>query len=548
MTRRNAWAIVGALTVVNLALRWTVAFNSGLWRDEALFLGVVTLPSWSELLDFLRFHESHPPLFYALMRVWLGLTGASDTAALVPPVIFGALLVPAVFAAGVRIGGQRVGLIAVSLVAFLPSVIEEGSAVRPYSFLTLLVLGSVVLLVNAMDYGGHRRWLAHGASMAVLVYTHNWAWVVVAGMLAAAAVHAARLPERRAEILRGAALSAGFMFLAFLPWLGSFLGQAANAGHSGIPVDEIGGIASFAWYATLTALNTTVLPPVTGGRAILVASLAVSAAILLRAQLSSRNDIGHEPSRSAAVPRSAITVLAVTPLAAAIVAAALSPKTNLLVGRCLSTVSPIILIAIAIAALSWLDGKRGRGRRTAVLQALGATITGVYAAGVLALVEQPRSNAREVARELDSLYRQGDVVIIAPGWLKSSVAHYSGQPTDVLAFPDSGTALLFDFSRVWERMRDPAAMRMAERRIAAAADSGRRVWLVMDLVSRAPLTGADIPLSSSGVAWATAKVRAAELRRFTVETFGKPVHVTGNPMPPPRQETLVAELFERNAQ
>lgn len=548
MSRRNAWAIVIALTVVNLAIRWTVAFNSGLWRDEALFLGVATLPTWSAMLDFLRFHESHPPLFYALMRVWLSVTGASDTAALVPPVIFGAALVPAVFAAGTRLGGQRAGLIAASFVAFLPTVIEEGSAARPYSFLTLLVLGSVVLLANAMESGRPRRWLAHGASMAALVYTHNWAWVVVAGMLSAAAVHSARFPERRAEIVRGAALSASFAFLAFLPWLGSFLGQAENAGHSGIPVDEIGGVASFAWYATLTTVNTTVLTPVAGGRAILVASLAVSAAILLRAQLSRRNDISHEPSRAPAVPRSAITALTVTPLVAATVAAVLSPKTNLLVGRCLSTLGPLILIGVAIAAASWVDANRGKRRQMAMPQALGMTIAGVYAAGVLALVDQPRSNAREVARELGSLYRQGDVVIIAPGWLKSSVVHYTGKPADVLAFPDSGTAMLFDFSRVWERMRDTAAMASAERRIAAAAESGRRVWLVMDLVSRAPLTESDVPFSLSGVAWATGKVRSAALRRVIVETFGEPVHVTAMPMPPPRQEALVAELFERSGQ
>src|SRR5690349_13122757 len=62
-------------------LRFSLALRGGLWRDEALFLGIAGLPRVRDVLDFLAFHESHPPLYYLLQRAWMGIAGAGDTAA-----------------------------------------------------------------------------------------------------------------------------------------------------------------------------------------------------------------------------------------------------------------------------------------------------------------------------------------------------------------------------------------------------------------------------------------------------------------------------------
>jgi uncharacterized membrane protein len=138
--------LVAAVTLFALVLRALFAARSGLWRDEALFLFVAQLPSWGAMLDFLRFHESHPPLFYALMRAWLAVAGSSDAAALVPPVLFGTLLAPCLYAVGARVFSRRTGMIAALLAAVAPLLVEYSAQVRPYSLLPLLCLLSTYFL------------------------------------------------------------------------------------------------------------------------------------------------------------------------------------------------------------------------------------------------------------------------------------------------------------------------------------------------------------------------------------------------------------------
>ncbi|MGK2962750.1 MAG: glycosyltransferase family 39 protein [Gemmatimonadaceae bacterium] len=544
MTRSRAHALVAALTVTSALLRTLISFRGGLWRDEALFLGVTGLPSWGEMLQFLRYHESHPPLFYGLTRLWMELAGTSDTAALIPPIVLGALLVPAIYAMGTSLFGVRCGLVAATLVTFVPSVNEDGSAVRPYALLTLLVVGSAYLLVVAIDAGGWRRWAAYAFSMIALVYTHNWAWVVVAGMVASAAICAVRQASQRRRILLGVTTALLLAALAFLPWLGAFLEQSSVAGHSGLPVRSVADLPWLAGYAVLAALNSTVLPPFTGGRALLVIPLILAALILLgssllRASIPGGTGTG-EPVKSSSV---GVTVFLVTPIVAISLAAIISPKTNLLVGRCLSSLTPLILLLAAWATVRWIMRPKERGRRLAMTAAISVTVGGIYAAGLQGLLTRPRSNAREIVRSLESHRQPGDLVIIAPGWLVSSVNHYSTGAMKQVAFPDSGGTTLFDFARVWERMQDTSSLSAARRRIAAAADSRGRVWLITDAVSYAPVSIIDRTLASEKMDWAMGKVRTAELRATLIESFGQPALVTRHTGPLPRQEMLIAELF-----
>jgi hypothetical protein len=104
-----------ALTTVALIVRVLLPAPGGLWRDEALFLFVVRSPSWTAMMDFLRLHESHPPLFYILMRVWLSMAGNSDAAALALPVAAGVALVPVIYFVGTSLFSQPIGLIAAGL-------------------------------------------------------------------------------------------------------------------------------------------------------------------------------------------------------------------------------------------------------------------------------------------------------------------------------------------------------------------------------------------------------------------------------------------------
>src|SRR4051812_32464555 len=80
--RHQSRITVVAFSILGLVLRITMARRGGIWCDEAQFLWIVRMPTLPEMIDFLRDHESHPPLFYLLMRLWTGIFGHSDMVAL----------------------------------------------------------------------------------------------------------------------------------------------------------------------------------------------------------------------------------------------------------------------------------------------------------------------------------------------------------------------------------------------------------------------------------------------------------------------------------
>jgi Predicted membrane protein len=261
------------------AIRGLIAFNGPLWRDEALFITIVRTGSFQDLLRVLHFHESHPPLFYMMMRAWLSLVGDSDARALLLPVTIGVALVPVMYAAGRQLYSRRAGLIAAALTAVVPALNEYSGEIRPYSFLPLLALLSCWALVGALKRRSFVTWSAYAASAIALVYTHNWAWLIVAGQFVATVV-VVFMEERSTR--NSLSLKSGLAFvavgLAYAPWLPTLMYQAAHAGHPPHDVGNETALLMLIPNGVGRAVQSTLLPPV---HALQVLAIVVSAAILL---------------------------------------------------------------------------------------------------------------------------------------------------------------------------------------------------------------------------------------------------------------------------
>ena len=174
----RAATFLGSCTLVGLVLRIAMARRGGLWCDEAQFLWIVRIPTFGGMIDFLRHHESHPPLFYILMRWWLSVFGDSEPAALALPVLCGVALIPAAYYVGNRVFAGWTGVIAALLVATAPLLAIYSGYVRPYSLLPLLCLGSVHLLSRRIGGAGTTTWAAQAIINLAMLLTHNWAWMV----------------------------------------------------------------------------------------------------------------------------------------------------------------------------------------------------------------------------------------------------------------------------------------------------------------------------------------------------------------------------------
>src|SRR4051812_45037017 len=389
------WAVlvVAGLCVLTVALRALIALRSGVWRDEAQLLFIVDEPSWAAMLDFLRQHESHPPLFYAVMRVWLSISGDSDAAALVLPILLGAALVPALYVVGARLLSWRAGLLAAAAAAVSPILAGVGAMARPYSLLPLLTLAGTYALVRAIQSGGRLRWAGYAAAMLALVYTHNWGWLVLAAHWVALAICLLRgLPRPRAAVLRGWAGAQAAVALGFLPWLPSFRYQTAHAGYSPFHVfgriDSASDVATGLLVLAVLLLSATLLPFASSA----IPAAAVSWALLVTVLAVV---VGRRPCAARRRPpgaRTAVTIIAATPLVAMTTAVLLSPRSDLLVPQCLAMLAPLLLLLVAGAlARSYEMGQRRLATGAAVALLAG------YAALLVPLYQDARSNARELA-------------------------------------------------------------------------------------------------------------------------------------------------------
>jgi hypothetical protein len=116
-----------------------VTHVGGLWRDETNSINLATLPSLGEVWHFLDY-DSFPILFFAVLRVWAGIFGAANDAALRGlGLITGLGLLWALWT-NARSLGVHWPVLSLALVGLNPMVIRYGDSTRAYGLGILLIL------------------------------------------------------------------------------------------------------------------------------------------------------------------------------------------------------------------------------------------------------------------------------------------------------------------------------------------------------------------------------------------------------------------------
>jgi len=545
--------IVATLTFVALVIRALVAVNGGLWRDEALFLAIVGEPSWHGMIDFLRTHESHPPLFYAIMRIWTSVFGATDAAARSLPIIFGVALVPGIYVAGARLFSTRSGLFAAGLASISPILVEYSVLARPYSLLPLLTLLASYSLICAIRGGGISAWLAHAGSCISLVYTHNWAWLILASQAFAIFAALGRFPALRSwHLICAWTLSQVGVAIAFLPWFPSFLDQLSHAGHPPLPLSNAKNVIKLVLFGVTDLLNYTIFPNLSEFQfsfypILLLAVLAGGVVMSWRWVL--RTCFRYQPTKSRAVkstrtapclgPQVSSLVLLAVPALAGSLAITLSPFSGLLRPGCIVMLAPMVLLFFGHVLLILSDRKLGM-----VSQATLAAVLFTYGLGLLILLQYPRSNARELAQSVEMAVRPDDLLIIIPGSLSSSFNRYFEPDIAQVNFPEAGRHLTFSFSDVGKRMSDPGALQRAIDGVKLAAQANRRVWLISEQkyfvrASTAPMSDTLSKRRYGSIAL----VRLDQIRQQLRLDFGEPQLVRTSISEIPLLENYQAYLF-----
>jgi mannosyltransferase len=308
--------------------------------------------------------------YYLFLHFWTALAGTSEVALRLPSILAMAGAVAIAAELGRRLYTPAVGLVAGTLLCFVPNTSRYAAEARPYAFACFFAALAFLALIEAVQRGGRLRWIGYGLSVLLLGLSHLIA-------LTTLAAHAAWLVVHARDRLRTWAVATGVANLPVLPI--AYLGTTQED-------------TQLHWVAPITLQRIHDMPgEITGSReaAWLLPGLAVLAV--------------WRPGRNL-VP---IAVYAVVPLATvAVVSALISP---MWVARYLLVVlTPLALLA-AVALL------RGRSRGVIARAVVVILLFGFAAAPGERAVRRPTAkngpDYRTIAKIIGADTRPGDIVV-----------------------------------------------------------------------------------------------------------------------------------------
>jgi len=183
--------VVLFLTLLAFGLRLYRLSFQPLWGDEgwSFYFAGLRLPEMIERTA----QDIHPPLYYALLHSWLGVTGSTPETARLLSVIMGTLTVGVIWRVGNLLHNQRAALLASALTALAPLAVYYSQEVRMYGMVTLLSVSSsyfLVRLVFSTSWSANREssfagrqisrrnkwlWLGYVLTTAAALYTMYYA-------------------------------------------------------------------------------------------------------------------------------------------------------------------------------------------------------------------------------------------------------------------------------------------------------------------------------------------------------------------------------------
>ncbi|HEX2193164.1 MAG TPA: glycosyltransferase family 39 protein [Acidimicrobiales bacterium] len=365
-------ALVGV--VLGLAFLWGRARGVWYWGDEGLAIGIASHPL-ADIPGLLR-QDGSPPLYYLILNVWMSAFGSAEASTHALSVVFALGTVVAAWWVGRSLFGRRVGWLMVALAAVNPLLALYANETRMYTLMVLLATLATGAFVHVFVFGRRRYLPLLVSSLALLLYTHNWALFFALGMVVALVPCLLAASDRR-RLLLDAVFAFGAAGLLYVPWIPTLLYQRA---HTAAP---------WAFRPTLELARTDVMSLL--GAPVSFVAAGLGAGLGLTVVLRRR---GSRP----AVTVAALAVLAAVAISVGWVVSRSSPVWAY---RYLGVVVPVLLLVVALGLAA--------GGRLAV-----------SALCVLLFLEAPidvrvppfrKSNVKTVAVEVSDRLRPGDLVV-----------------------------------------------------------------------------------------------------------------------------------------
>lgn len=242
--------VVAAAIYVAMRLRGLASLPLGF--DEIFSLRAAR-ESWHGMFAIIADDIVHPPFFYVLLKIWVGIGGHSVMWVRLLPVALAILaLLPLIALCRELKISPRATALALAFMAVNSYLIAYAQELRMYSLVMLLALCSLLLYVRFVNAPEHRTTLPLvllTVTNLLLVSAHYCAWSIVA-------IECAFLITRGRRKLAGFLLGTLVIMLCYTPWLylvarAALDPQRARAGNlAWLPRPSV--VNFFGFYAALT--------------------------------------------------------------------------------------------------------------------------------------------------------------------------------------------------------------------------------------------------------------------------------------------------------
>jgi len=210
----HLWALVALILLAAAARLYHIQAQS-VWFDEGWSAYAAVQPT---LAAAIAADPTNPPLYYALLHLFVRGAGDSEFSLRLFSLLVGLLTIPLAHQLGRRLFGARAGLYSALLLALAPPLWWASQEARMYTLLAALVLVCALAFHALLTRPTRRAWLALLAAQLALLYAHNTGPVVALWLNAAALL--AWLTRRRADRPSWRVWLAGQLAvgLLWLPW------------------------------------------------------------------------------------------------------------------------------------------------------------------------------------------------------------------------------------------------------------------------------------------------------------------------------------------
>ncbi|MFH1848656.1 MAG: glycosyltransferase family 39 protein [archaeon] len=202
--KTRPYLIILAIILLGLSLRIHGIASRSYWVDEEQSIRNSVTGGLVRGLG----HETHPPLYYVILNIWMRIFGQSELSTRALSALFGTASILLIFKIGSALFGRWTGTISAFLLAVSATHIMHSQEARMYALMSMLALMSMHFFIGMIRDG---KTAAYIISTALLLYTHIYGFFI----LLAQVIYVLSWERRRLKLLRPQLIVAA----AFLPWV-----------------------------------------------------------------------------------------------------------------------------------------------------------------------------------------------------------------------------------------------------------------------------------------------------------------------------------------